>query len=36
VNGSGGAVDEDDRVRIASLTKSMVAAVLPQTPTLLD
>jgi D-alanyl-D-alanine carboxypeptidase len=30
VNGSGGSVDEDDRVRIASLTKSMVAAVLLQ------
>jgi D-alanyl-D-alanine carboxypeptidase len=30
VNGSGGGVDEDDRVRIASLTKSMVSAVLLQ------
>lgn len=30
IDGSGGAVDEDDRVRIASLTKSMVAAVLLQ------
>ncbi|HEX2145023.1 MAG TPA: serine hydrolase domain-containing protein [Glycomyces sp.] len=29
-DGSGGQVDEDDRVRIASLTKSMVAAVLLQ------
>jgi D-alanyl-D-alanine carboxypeptidase len=30
VDGSGGRVDEDDRVRTASLTKSMVAAVLLQ------
>jgi D-alanyl-D-alanine carboxypeptidase len=30
IDGSGGQVDEDDRVRIASLTKSMVAAVLLQ------
>ncbi|MFB9658837.1 serine hydrolase domain-containing protein [Glycomyces mayteni] len=28
IDGSGGRVDEDDRVRIASLTKSMVSAVL--------
>jgi D-alanyl-D-alanine carboxypeptidase len=30
IDGGGGRVDEDDRVRIASLTKSMVAAVLLQ------
>ena len=30
IDGGGGEVDEDDRVRIASLTKSMVAATLLQ------